>query len=294
VKPRKAPLALLRIGQYDDQERSPITEHLTNSLHQSSNDLGRTLTVYDIPTIDPDKDIRDVIGDAEGILVRTSSFRDFTPEKIRWLKELPAVQILGEQGPGSLFLDHVAPDNQQAGAIAAEYLAEKGSEHLLFASPWRGSRVGDVRCLSFVRTARNLGRQASVVVAAQSGEFRSDLYRILEALGVPCTVTETPKEFIDYIQQGLPEPFGLFVPTDLELALALTQLMMSGFEFGTKNHAIGCDREFRCMSHIQPSPASMDIHIRQIASLAIERLEFRISRPDAPLTRISLSPTLVT
>lgn len=285
------PIAFLRIGTFPAQDRSPVTEHLVEALHRGAHALGRSLTVHHIPDL-ASSDIRQVIGDAQGVLLRTSNIHEVTREAVTWLKGVPAVQVLGENHTSRLWIDHVTPDNGQAGVLAAEYLIEKGVRKLVFAVPAFITGVGLERCVAFVRVACDAGVEVQVLMQAVPGGSRQ-FEKELAGFSVNCKVLETRMELIREIAAIQTRPFGLFIPTDLELAMIMPQLQMMDLRFGKDVFAIGCDHEMRCMTGLDPLPATMDLHLDNIAARALRRLLFRMKHPAEPLVRIGVAPRLV-
>jgi len=285
------PIAFLRIGTFPAQDRSPVTEHLVEALHRGAHALGRSLTVHHIPDL-ASVDIRQVIGDAQGVLIRTSNIHEVTREAVAWLQGVPAVQVLGENHASRLWIDHVTPDNGQAGVLAAEYLIEKGARKLVFACPALITGVSLERCIAFVRVASEAGVEVEVLMQAVPGVTRQ-YEKELAGFQVKCKVLETRMDLIREIAGIQTRPFGLFIPTDLELAMIMPQLQMMDLRFGKDVFAIGCDHETRCMAGLDPLPATMDLHLDNIAARAIRRLLFRIEHLSEPLVRIGVAPRLV-
>lgn len=288
----KRPIAFLRIGAFESQDRSPVTEHLVEALHRSAYALGRSLRVHFVP--DPEAcNIREVVGDAEGVILRTSNIQEVRPQATDWLDGLPAVQVLGENRLGRLWVDHVTPDNVQAGALAADYLIQNGCDRLIFAvTNLQRCSVGMDRCISFARAAHEAGKEVRVFVQSiEDDEKRFE--RELSSLSVEFQVTENRMELIRAIASAAKGNFGLFVPTDLELGMVMPQLQMIGVDFKNGGHVIGCDHETRCFSGLDPMPATMDLHLDNIAARTIRRLIFRLEHPNEPLVRISVAPDLV-
>ncbi|MGA0332731.1 MAG: LacI family DNA-binding transcriptional regulator [Kiritimatiellia bacterium] len=285
------PIAFVRTGSIASQDRSLVTEHLAEALHRGANSLGRTLTVHHIQDWTSTK-IRDVIGDAEGVLLRTSSIREITPKAVSWLEGIPAVQVLGENRSMRLWVDHVTPDNAQAGALAADYLLKKEFEKLVFAAPSLICGVRLERCVSFVRAACDAGKEVQVLFQSSQGVPRV-FEQELAGYPLDFQVMESRIDLIQKISEISPRPFGLFIPTDLELATLMPQLQMAGLDFTRDVAAIGCDHETRCLNGLDPMPATMDLHLENIASQAIRRLIFRMDHPAEPLVRIAVAPSLV-
>ncbi len=286
------PLAFVRTGLFASQDRSPVTEHLVEALHRAAGALGRPLTVHHIPELES-CDIRQILGDAEGVLLRSSTLQDVTREAVAWLDGIPAVQVLGENRSQRLWLDHVTPDNAQAGALAVDYLIGKGCVRLVFTAPSLICGVGLERCVSFVRAACEAGQPVRVLLQDSNGGSR-EFRRALAGFDVECLVLKTRMELIREIASKTDGPCGLFFPTDLELAMLMPQLQMMDLRFGENVFAIGCDGEVRCFNGLEPLPATMDLHLENIAIRAIRRLLYRIEHPGEPLVRIGVAPRVVT
>ncbi|MEX2607976.1 MAG: LacI family DNA-binding transcriptional regulator [Kiritimatiellia bacterium] len=284
-------LAFLRIGSFVTNDRHPVTEHLIEALHASAHAMGHKLTVHHVPDLKTCS-VQDVIGDAKGVMIRASNEQEVIQQSAKWLGNVPAVQVLGENRSGRLWLDHVTPDNAQVGALAAEYLMEQGCDRLIFAATNLYCGVGVERCVAFVNTACEAGKNVQVVVETMQGSEKY-FQQGLSGHEVECHVTRNRMEMIKKITSAKQKRFGLFVPTDLELAMVMTQLQLLGVDFGKSARAIGCDHETRCLSGLDPMPATLDLHLGNIAERAIRRVTHRIEHPDQPLVRISVSPTLV-
>lgn len=288
----RPPLAFLRIGDIDRLDRSPVTEQLADALYQNAHAHGRTLAMHHIPGIDPSRDIRDIIGDAQGVMLRTSHLENLTRMAVEWLDRVPTVQVLGENRSGRLWVDHVTPDNAQAGALAAEYLIERGCTRLVFAAAGTFWGVGAERCASFVQTAHEAGIECHVI-AQSDHNTDNELANRLARLPATHHIADNRVELIQRVAAEKSKPFGLFVPTDLELAMLMPQLQLMGVNFGKTTHAIGCDCETRCLSALDPIPATMNLHVPNIATRAIRRLLYRIGHPKEPQVRISVAPEVV-
>lgn len=290
--PLRVPISFLRVGEFNPELQSPVTHHLEMSLQQAAKAQGHAFTSHMIP--DPGKvKLREVIGKAEGVILRTSNNEDVDRETLEGLEGLPAVQVLGESRTGRYWFDHLGPDNAQAGALAADYLLSRGCKKLVFASTnTRNRNVGLERCATFVKYATAAGVECQVVFQALAPD-RDRIQKALDHLPAEYTVFKTRNELIRDIAAKNPKPFGLFVPTDLELSVIMPQLEMLGVDFHKHCAAIGCDRELRCFTGLDPQPATMDLHIDNLAERAIRRLRYRMENPDESLVRILVSPEVV-
>lgn len=286
------PIAFLRIGPFMKNEHHLVTESLTEALYVSAQASGRTLSVIQVPELQT-RSVREVIGDAEGVVIRTSNEKEMFPEVLEWLNGIPAVQVLGMNRLDRLWLDHVSPDNVQAGILAANYLIEKGCSQLVFAARSLNGGISMDRCIAFVKAALMAGKEVKVIAQFVNGDTNL-LEQEIKALGVDCVFTDTQVELIRNIASVGKDGMGLFVPTDFELAMLIPQLQLMGVEFGGKSIAIGCDHESRCMAGLDPVPATLELHHDNLAARAIRRIIQRIKYPNEPLVRISVAPELVT
>jgi DNA-binding LacI/PurR family transcriptional regulator len=279
------------VGEFNPHSMSPVTEHLVEAMHRHTLDQGRTLQVRMVPDL-KHCNIRELVGDAQGVILRTSNIHNVNREITQMLEGIPAVQVLGETWHGRHWVDLITPDNGQAGAIAAEYLIEEGCNPLVFATTELAGQVLRKRCEAFVRMARAAGKEVHVF-------FGTPEERVPVWLEEMCGVSATFQRSVDradLVQKlvSLPAgPMGLFVPMDLELSSMLPQLQHAGLDVRSSVKAIGCDRESRCFSGLDPVPATLDLHIDNLAHRTIRRLLYRIKHPEEPLVRITVSPSLV-
>lgn len=284
------PIAFLRIGSSFHHSRNPVTETLVEALHRNAHEQGRILNAHTIPDLNSTT-AKELLGEAKGVMLRLANENVQLQETLDWLDGLPAVQLLGEKYLGALTIDHIAPDNVHAGALAAEYLLSRGCEKLVFAAT-SPCKLGLERCISFVRVACLAGVEVTIIAGSIEG-MKEHFERQISGWPVKYHIIDDRLEMIRKIASEKHKVFGLFVPTDLELAQMIPQLQLLGMEFEKDAFAVGCDHESRCMTGLDPLPATMDLHIDNIANRGIRRLIHRIEYPDEPLVRISVTPTLV-
>lgn len=287
----RRPFAFLRLGAFPSHLHHSMTDAVMEGLGRASRELGRSLSVGHVPDLEQVK-VRQVVGDAEGVVIRTSNQREMIEQAIEWLDGIPAVLVLGENRSGRTLVDHVTPDNAEVGALAAEYLAEEGCRRLVFATTDAGSSVTMERCISFVRAARRSGLPVDAVIRGENGGAER-LAEELSALEVDCKVADNRLELARTVATIEAGAFGLFMPRDLELAMVMPQLQVLGVDFGSSAVAIGCDHEQRCLMELEPTPASIDLHIEDVARRAIRRLAYRIEHPAEPRVRITVAPDIV-
>lgn len=286
----KRPFAFLWLGTFSSTLQHPITNAVMLGLDRAVRDMGRSLSVAHVSDLGQ-VSVREVIGDAEGVVIRTSNQREMIEQAIEWLDGIPAVLVLGENRSGRTLVDHVTPDNAEVGTLAAEYLAGQGCRHLVFASTYADSSVTMERCLPFVRAARQRNLPVNVVLYGEGGGVER-LVSELAAQGVVSQVVDNRLDLVHGISRIEAGTFGLFMPRDFELAMVMPQLQMLGVDFHRASVAIGCDNEQRCLMELEPVPASIDLHVEDVARRAIRRLTYRLAHPDEPRIRITVAPDI--
>jgi DNA-binding LacI/PurR family transcriptional regulator len=288
----RSPVAFLRIGDFLDEEQTPVTGELVEEMRRKTEEYQVPFSVHELPKIDPAVPIRDVIGKAKGVILRTSNIHEIAREAVEWLDGVPAVQVLGENRTGRMWVDHVIPDNMHAGALAAEYLIAQGCNRLVFAAPAVLSLVTYHRCESFVETAIDAGVEVSLIQ-----ELAPDGEKLLEdkitRLPAPCTLVNSQEEFMEAVAAETTSPCGLFIPSDMLLSLTSSRLQAKGVDFTHQVKAIGCNTETSWLSTMDPLPATLDLRIPTLVERALRRLQYRIQHPNEPLVRLSLAPHLV-
>jgi DNA-binding LacI/PurR family transcriptional regulator len=287
-----APLAFLRIGTFESAVQSPVTRHLEQALMKAAASKGHPIASYEVTDMGA-VSIKDVVGNAQGVVIRTSSLVDINREASEWLAGLPAVSVLGKSWIGRHWMDHLGPDNEQAGALAAEYLLQQGCDRLVFATTNNRTRgVSLARCASFAKLAAAKGTPCRVYFQASPTDIEA-VRNALSHLPAETRVIEKRNDLIRQIVEDHPERFGLFAPTDLELSVIMPQLEMLGVDFHDRCVPIGCDNETRCFSALETLPATLDLQIDDLAERAIRRLRFRMEHPDESIVRMMISPKLV-
>lgn len=290
----RPPVAFVKIGDFKDPERSPITTRLVEELQYAAERHRLPFHTVDVPEIDPSTTARDLLGDeVKGVFLRTPNNHDVTGASVTWLDGLPAVQVLGENQGSRLWMDHLSPDHATVGIEAAHYLMERGCTPLVYAGSGSMRRLNLDRCTAFVKMARHLGREVMLFHQALPGG-REEVEQVFSHLSATRTaVVETRKDLIRQISTDLPhQPFGLFVHSDMLLTVILSQLQIFGGE-RLPLHAIGCNREPRAFLELETAPATFDLQIDTLAEQAVHRLLRRIQEPDKPFLRISIAPQLI-
>ena len=287
----KRPLAFLWLGKFATNLQHSMTNAVIMGLDRAAREVGRTLNVEHVTELEKTA-VRDVIGDAEGAIIRIAYESVMIGQAVKWIDGVPAVLVLGGNGEGRTLIDHVTPDNIEVGILAADYLAEKGCRHVVFASTSPSSSHTAERCLSFVRDAKFRDLPVNVVFHGE-GKLCGRLLNELDTLGVAWQMAESRLEMVHRIANIENGAFGLFMPRDLELALLMPQLQVLGVDFHKASVAIGCDNETRFLQELEPVPASINLHVEHVALRAIRRLNYRLAHPNEPRTRVTVMPDIV-
>lgn len=291
-KPTEVPIAFLLVGQFNPNAQSPITRHLETALEQIATSLGHPFSAHTITDLSL-ASAQTVLGKAQGVILRTSNIEDIDQETVEWLGGRPAVQLLGKSRTGRCRIDHIGPDNQQAGALAAEYLLGLGCSKLVFASTnTKNQEFRLERCQAFVKSAAAAGVECRAYFQALS-PGPDQLKKTISHYPADYKVFEKRNDLIRAIARENPDSFGLFAPTDIELSMLIQQLQMLDVDFGGTCHAIGCDREVRCFAGVTPVPATMDLLVDTLAERAVRRLRHRIMHPNDAVERTLVSPRMV-
>lgn len=203
---------------------------------------------------------------------------------------LPVVRVMGGQ-MSRLDVDHVGPDNNAVGSLAAQSLIEDGCKRLGFVTvrpAWEFIKLRG-QGFSFAAIAADIRPQTFVQGALSHAD----------AIYGADTVVEN--EFPDLVsklarairERGTDAPFGVFTSRDEEAVVVQTALMSLGLRPGPDFKLVSCDNEQVRLSSLTPRPASVDLNASQIARHAVSRLLERIKRPSEPPVRLLVNPKLV-
>jgi LacI family transcriptional regulator len=178
--------------------------------------------------------------------------------------------------------DRVLPDHKTIGRLAAQYLLSKGHEHLVFlaaGSPLTAPAIAD-RWAAFHAAAND--RAASVRMISTSTNSHIDV-------GFEADVERGAQQLLDMS----PRPTGVFVSTDRITRVLHRALSSRGVKIGQDLQIVSCDNEAELLADLYPRPLSVDLHKREIARQAVERLLWRMRNGvESPQVTISVAPGL--
>ncbi|MDF7807761.1 LacI family DNA-binding transcriptional regulator [Pontiellaceae bacterium B12219] len=176
--------------------------------------------------------------------------------------------------------DYMLYDNQPVGAIAGEYLLEKGHEQIavLNASPWHGAFIE--RCAEFLRVMKDHGRSVEMI----EGEFQEN----------PQDVVIRAQPLIERLVSMKPRPTGVFCMSDDLMLAVFNGLRQRGIEPGRDIELIGCNNDKMMMEQMHPRPATIDLKLDQVGRQALELLFSKMSSSSEQAPRgLVVAPSLL-
>ena len=220
---------------------------------------------------------------ADGLLV-IGEAHDTLPMEHR---SIPTVWVLSSHTRLQNWADHVLPDNQEVGALAANYLADQGHRCVALVNDQPEHPGFQERGQSFAAVAKRRRLEVHLLVAEIDSEDHGD-----DPWGLGRPGRQAP--LVDRLLALSPRPTGLFVPTD-EQAFRLYPLLRERRQRpGDDLTIVSCDNQDFWLRQLTPRPASIDLNFGWIGQRAVDQLLLRISHPEQPTgTRILVPPRLV-
>jgi DNA-binding LacI/PurR family transcriptional regulator len=210
-----------------------------------------------------------------------------TPDRPRMPRpELPMVWVLSSHARPHRWADHVLPDNEEIGLLAADYLAGRGQREVAFYNDQPEHPGFAARGAAFCRAAAERGLHVTTFVSPlEPGEGRT-LWGLRQSA--------SSAALVERLIQAVPRPTGLFVPTDEQCLRLYPLLTQHGLAPGADVTIVSCDNQEAWLRHLHPRPASIDLNFELMGQRAVEQLLSRIHHPDrAPGTRVWIPPQLV-
>lgn len=196
-------------------------------------------------------------------------------------RRLPAVWLLSSHTQTQNWADHILPDNDRIGVMAAEYLAARGHTHVAFYNDQAEHPGFAARGAAFCTAARARGMDAQSFVAAKSGGDS------VWGFGP----NDCGAALVGRMLRATPRPQGVFVPTDEQTLRLYPILAGSAIAPGCGIDVVSCDNQEVWLRQLHPRPTSIDLNFELIGRRAVEQLISRITHPDHPPgTRILIPP----
>ena len=198
-------------------------------------------------------------------------------------QQLPVVRVMGGQ-LAPVESDHVGPDNNAIGYLAATYLLSRGCGTLAYLTTEPAWDLIKLRAQGFSAGAQKAGAQASAFLVRAAPE-------LTRFYGAEAQSRPTLAEVLDELVAR--RPAGLFVSRDEEVVQVYQLLGERGVEPGRDVRIVSCDNENVRLSMLHPRPATIEIGTAEIARRAVRRLENRIKNPLEAPVRVLVNPQLV-
>jgi LacI family transcriptional regulator len=205
------------------------------------------------------------------------------------LQPLPTVWLMANpQRP--TWGDQVMPDNLEIGALAANYLAQRGHNRVAYLGI-QSSWSLELRSLAFAHCAHE--RNLNVKVLETREKRHNDLWN-------RDGLDEAALLLVERLRQMNPLPTGLFIAED-RLAAPLDAAIKNSGCFVSNNddgegcvEIISCNNERSQFAGMKHPPATIDIRAATIGRLGVERLLWRIGHPHVlERIRTMVEPCLV-
>ena len=200
-------------------------------------------------------------------------------------RDLPVVWVLSSHARPHKWADHVLPDNEEIGVLAADYLAGAGHCELAFYNDQPEHPGFAARGDSFRRAAAQRGLRSTEFVSPARSADAQAVWGLRQSPG--------SAELVERLAATTPRPTGLFVPTDEQCLRLYPLLIQSGLRPGGDVTVVSCDNQEAWLRHLHPRPASIDLNFDLMGQRAVEQLLARIGQPgQAPGTRVLIPPRL--
>lgn len=211
-----------------------------------------------------------------------------------WLKErlanVPRVWLNSHHEASG---DSVLAGNHQIGALAADYLLDRGHREVGFLCAMADHPPYPTRSSAFGfriqerKQGTGVGEFISPARASEGGP--SDPSR--DEFGA---LQEQVVWLVDRLLAESPQITGLFVPNDLMTAIVYAVLAERGIKPGKDIEIISCNNEMSCLIGLNPRPATIDVGAEAIGVRGIEQLVWRMRHPedDRP-SELAVTPLLI-
>ncbi len=188
------------------------------------------------------------------------------PENVfdRDTARMPLVRVLSE--PDDSPYDHVTYHNASVGIVAAQWLLDHGHRQVAYVGDQLPDRFVE-RFDTFTHTIETAGgRVAWSPYEADTWEPRFENIR---------------RQMDDVFGREI-RPTAIFCPSDNEIGMIYDSLYRFGLKPMQDIVVVSCNYDRRLLEFCDPAPVSVDIHVKEIGSLAAKRLLERIEEPDLP------------
>ena len=199
----------------------------------------------------------------------------------RTASEIPSLWLTTHEDGG---VDAVLPGNFKVGQMAADYLADRGHQHVAILSVEPDNPSYEVRAQAFHETAR-----------ARKLRCRAARLSATERRQSP-TAAASMRALVRKVMAGRQggRPTGIFSPSDYMTALAYAACQAEGLIPGRAFEFVSCDNEEAYLTGLHPRPVTIDLGTEERGRMAFELLLARIREPGLARTAaLILEPLLI-
>lgn len=190
---------------------------------------------------------------------------------VQRLRSLPTVWCLGR--PAECWGDAVLSNDYRTGAMAAEYLVERGHRRLAFLNPKPDHLLFMRREDGFMGAAKRCGAVVESFSASPPGGWDLPLK--------PPESVETVQGLVDRVLAASPRPTAIFAAADSVATLVYRSLAVRGLRPGHDVSVISANNDRSLIVGLHPELTTFDIHASQIGRLAVRQLGLRMADPNA-------------
>jgi DNA-binding LacI/PurR family transcriptional regulator len=287
LTPRTNTIALLVLDEPVSVLKEPIIAAAMAGIHAALNEHGLSLKIVHVPPGDPiPSDVN--LDRVDGVL--------FTARRVRapmrqQLVDLHAVRFLSTTADAleGVWIDHVHPDNQQIGVLAARWLLDRGHERMAYidAMPYRTNY--QERANGFCMGVESTGRIVNRCIGQPT--YGDEWYPAVKDLRT--WLTEAIEQFLKLT----PRPTAAFIPCDRQTAMAYQMLQDRGVKIGSPDaggelEIASCENERERLELLRHRPLSIDLNPMEMGRRAVRRLLIRLQHPDESPVRVLIPPSL--
>ena len=277
---RTGNVAMLMIGTQATPLTAPVSAAATQAVEEALGEAGYSMTLSHLreggrlPSVVTRNDI-------DGLILHGNPPSGELADQLR---RFPVVWIMSARSRTGYWGDRVAPDNAAVGRIAAEYLINRGHQHVAFLYVDATHRGFPQRAESFCHTAAEADVDCEIIRLDEPPDFTPGDFRAQR---------EHINGLIDRFASLPDRPTGLFVPRGQTTLMVFEALRSHGIEPGRGVTVIACDND-PILAGLTPQIATVDVRPDRIGRLAVDQLISRIAKPEIHArNHILVEPSLV-
>ena len=254
--------------------RSNFHLKLVDGMHKILDRTGYSLILS--PKITPDNFSRQTRNAAAVILV------GFSPTNQTWHigSPVPIIWTMNKNSPGA---DLVREDNYELAQLVANYLINRGHKNIGY--------INDKAIGSLEERASYLYS----LLAARGNKFTQVSGNGIFGAANHELDIDTPQlsKLLDKLLKSKSRPTAIFVPGDRLCVAVYSLLREKGIEPRKDIEIISCNNEAPFWQSLSPRPATIDIKLSAIGSMAAEMALWRLKNPLEPFVTVQIRPVLL-